>query len=187
MLIFSSETTLNLKLKDFITQGPLRTRQRQVSKSTWQQPGNNENKVSLSPSHRAQLSNWNPISVPKKPTATWSSKIKKAIKSFNCSSFWMALNSNGITLMTGWCVTSHASRAGSGKLDRATWFDFVATGLIQSSSTKQVITEVESTKQKRGFEHKALMGASVISLKQWPIQKSAGLKFGPFLVVRRSY
>lgn len=88
--------------------------------------------------------------------------------------------------MTGWCVTSHASGAGLGKLDRATWFDFVTTKLIQSSSTKQVITKMESSKKKRGFEHKALTGASVISLKQWPIQKSVVLKFGPFLRIMRS-
>lgn len=89
----------------------------------------------------------------------------------------MAFTSNSVTVMTDWWVTSQGSGEGSGRLDRATWFDFVSTKLNQN--TKQVITEMKSIKKKRGFEHKILMGASVIFQKQWPTQSLAGLKSGP--------
>jgi len=85
--------------------------------------------------------------------------------------FWTALPPPGAPPVTGRRAASRASGAGSGKLGRTTQFGLVAPEPLQSGSTAQATAETGSTKEKRGFEHKALVGASVLSLEQRPGQK----------------
>lgn len=166
MLIFSTENSLNLKLKDFFTQGPLHTRQRQVSKSTQQQLGNKKNKIS--PSHRAHLSNWNLLSVPKRPTSTWSSKMKEVIKSvhlFICFGWPLLL------MVLHWWLTGVPHSIPPGQVQE----NLIWLSLNQSSSTKQVITKTNKLKEK--WAH----GSPCFLFKTLPHSKVSGAKISSFV------